>query len=106
MTAPDAPPFETPWQAQLFALTVALNEAGHLPWADWTAAFSPRVRDSDAYWQAWAETLEALLAERGVANPARLTTLTARWETAMRTTPHGQPVTLDARPKERACPSH
>ena len=32
--------FLEPWHAQVFALTVHLNEAGLFDWPDWTAAFS------------------------------------------------------------------
>ena len=38
MTAPD-PAFESPWHAQVFALTVYLNEAGHFAWPDWAQRF-------------------------------------------------------------------
>lgn len=39
---PDAVPqpvFSAPWHAQLFALTVHLNESGLFSWPDWTARF-------------------------------------------------------------------
>lgn len=75
---------------------MALNEAGAIAWPDWAARFSPRVRDAapEAYWQAWAETLAALLAERGIASGPEIDPLTRRWQAAARATPHGQPVTL------------
>ncbi|MFP4274653.1 MAG: nitrile hydratase accessory protein [Paracoccaceae bacterium] len=99
---PDIPmpeaPFEAPWQAQLFALTVALNEAGHLPWSDWVAEFGPRVQGVAAgeYWQAWAGALVALLQARGIAGADEVAALAERWQAAAQATPHGQPITLDA----------
>ena len=89
-------PFDAPWQAQLFALTVALSEAGHVPWAEWVAHFSPHVRDAapDAYWTAWANALVDMLAARGIAGTAEVADLTRRWQAAARATPHGQPIRL------------
>lgn len=97
MIAPDAP-FEEPWQAQLFALTVALNEAGQFDWSEWTEVFGPRVRhaEAEAYWQVWSEALVALLERKGIAGAEEIAALAARWQAAARATPHGQPITLDA----------
>jgi nitrile hydratase accessory protein len=93
---PPEQPFDAPWQAQLFALTVALNEAGHLPWSDWAALFGPRVQHAEAadYWQVWAEALAEFLDRKGIARQAELATLAARWQAAAEATPHGQPVRL------------
>ena len=33
-------PFHEPWHAQIFALTIHLNEQGHFEWKDWSQAFS------------------------------------------------------------------
>ncbi len=103
MTAPAPSRFDEPWQAQLFALTVALNEAGHFRWADWTAAFGAtlkrrgagRAQDGGAdYYDAWLETLERLLDARGHAPAAEAARTKAAWEAAYLATPHGQPVRL------------
>ena len=97
MRAPEAP-FEEPWQAQLFALTVALNEAGHFAWTDWAATFGPRVQDAsaDRYWTVWSEALIVVLEERGIAEAEHVKALTERWQAAARATPHGQPILLSA----------
>ena len=42
MTQPQ-PRFDAPWHARVFALTVALNEAGHFAWSDWAAAFGAKI---------------------------------------------------------------
>ena len=34
------PAFEMPWHAQLFALTVHLNELGRFEWLEWVESFS------------------------------------------------------------------
>ena len=102
--APD-PVFEDPWHAQLFALTVHLNEAGHFAWPDWAQRFgatlkrhglSGALNGGDDYFNAWLETLESFLAEINMADPDAVEKMRARWEHAYLHTAHGAPVTLDA----------
>lgn len=105
MTAPPHPDpvFTQPWHAQVFALTVHLNEAGLFAWTDWAARFGDtlarhgmnrQLDGGDDYFTAWLETLEALLADLGRAEPAEVERIRAAWETAYLTTPHGDPVRL------------
>ncbi len=97
MNAPEAP-FDEPWQAQLFALTVALNEAGHFTWKDWSSVFGPEVQDADAgtYWHIWSAALVILLDKRGLAAAADIEALTEAWQEAAAATPHGTPSALPA----------
>ena len=103
MNPPDAA-FDAPWQAQIFALTVALNEAEHFTWPDWAAVFGPRVQavEADRYWETWSEALVALLEERGIAEASEVQAMTRRWQAAARATPHGQPIELGVEGKLRA----
>lgn len=87
-------PFAEPWQAQAFALTVALNEAGWLDWPDWAAAFGQARAGEGDYYADWVATLQRLLTERGVADPQAITALTAAWQRAARATPHGSAIEL------------
>ena len=98
------PAFAAPWHAQLFALTVHLNEAGQFTWPDWAARFGATLRrhglardldGGDDYFLAWLETLETLLTETGAAERDVLRHLRGQWEAAYLETPHGAPVTLD-----------
>ena len=95
MTPPEAP-FDEPWQAQLFALTVALNEAGHVTWSDWAARFGPMVRTAPAadYWQIWSDALVALLEEANISGAGEIGALAKRWQAAAKATPHGSPISL------------
>jgi nitrile hydratase accessory protein len=106
MTRPE-PVFAEPWHAQVFALTVSLNESGHLDWPDWAAAFGATLarhgldRDLDGgddYFTAWVETLEAVLATRGMVAPGDLAALREAWRQAYLVTPHGEPVRRGAVP--------
>lgn len=95
MIAHDAP-FAEPWQAQLFALTVALNEEGHFSWSEWVTEFGVAIRDREpeAYWGVWSETLVTILDQRGIATSADIAALAKRWQAAARATPHGKPIAL------------
>ena len=95
--------FDEPWHAQVFALTVALSEAGHFSWADWTETLGATLarnghsRELDGgndYFTAWLEALERLLAQIGDAEPDRVEALRDAWEAAYLATPHGKPVRL------------
>ena len=95
MNAPDAP-FDEPWQAQLFALTVAMNEAGHFTWSEWADAFGPKVQhapESD-YWDLWIEAFSALLEKRDMAQAEEISALARLWQASARATPHGQSIVL------------
>ncbi|UWR16587.1 nitrile hydratase accessory protein [Sulfitobacter sp. M368] len=102
MSAPE-PAFDAPWHAQVFALTVHLNEAGHFAWADWAERFGAtlarhgldkELNGGEDYFTAWLETLESFLAEIGMAAPADVADLRNAWEAAYLSTPHGAPVHL------------
>jgi len=100
---PEPPVFSDPWHAQVFALTVQLNETGRFTWSEWAETFGAALRerrvagaeDSEAgYWEAWLTALQQLLQQCGLARAADLDRLEAAWAEAYRTTPHGQPVRL------------
>lgn len=102
----DAPAFDEPWQAQLFALTVALHEAGRFAWPEWADAFGARLRhgasDGSDYFDIWLATLEGLLVARGDAGPEELAALAAAWQRAAQATPHGRPILLENDPGAHA----
>jgi nitrile hydratase accessory protein len=101
----DAPVFAEPWQAQAFALAVALNERGLFTWSEWAAALSRQLaspgaaQDGGDYYQHWLAALETLLTEKGVAGPQAVEALTTSWQRAARATPHGHPIRLENDPE-------
>ena len=105
MIGPPDPVFAEPWHAQVFALTVHLNEAGHFAWPDWAERFGATLKrhglnrelnGGEDYFAAWLETLEGYLDEIGMAEPGDVAALRDAWEAAYLATPHGQPVHLGA----------
>ncbi len=102
---PSEPAFAAPWHAQVFAITVHLNETGAFAWSEWAERFGAMLKQhglakeldgGEDYFNAWLETLEALLVEKGMAEASMLRDLRAAWEAAYLATPHGQPVRLPA----------
>ena len=90
---PEEPVFAEPWEAQAFALAVALNERGLFSWSEWAEEFS-KTPEQDSYYLRWLATLERLVAERGLADAQALTRYHDAWGRAAERTPHGTPIEL------------
>lgn len=97
------PVFSAPWQAQAFALALALHERGVFTWPEWAAALTEAIRHAqaagdpdhgDTYYQHWLDALEGLVIGKGLADADRLHALEHAWEAAAQRTPHGQPIEL------------
>jgi nitrile hydratase accessory protein len=97
------PVFAAPWQAQAFAMALALHEKGLFTWPEWAQAVAETIRSApaqpgedsgDAYYRQWLQTLEAMVARKGASSVAELQRYRAAWDHAADRTPHGQPITL------------
>jgi nitrile hydratase accessory protein len=97
------PVFRAPWQAQAFAMAVALHQRGLFTWPEWAQALSQRIQaapvaggedPADGYYRQWLEALEALVAAKGATSASELQRYQQAWDHAADRTPHGQPVTL------------
>lgn len=105
---PSEPVFAEPWQAQAFAMTVALHERGLFTWPEWAAALSARIKADEGaeYYACWLAALEDLLGAKQPGSGAELAALAAAWQRAAHATPHGQPIRLENDPSpERSNPS-
>jgi nitrile hydratase accessory protein len=109
LNVPDAPAFDEPWQAQVFAMAVMLNQRSLFSWSEWTQALGaeiaagPQEAGNETYFQNWLCALEKILITKGVASAADLANLAEAWRAAALATPHGQPIVLDGsrlRPSE------
>lgn len=98
-----SPTFAEPWQAQAFAITVALHERGVFTWPEWAATLGheierARVRGDpdlgDTYYLHWLAAIETLLQKKGVTDEATLARYRDAWDKAADRTPHGQPIVL------------
>ena len=99
----DGPVFREPWEAQAFAMTLALHERGLFTWPEWAAALAAeikRARDAgdpdtgETYYAHWLAALENLVAEKGVTTEQTLHRYRDAWDHACDRTPHGQPIEL------------
>ena len=99
----DGPVFKEPWQAQAFAIALALHERGVFTWNEWAATLSDEIKRAQAagdpdtgetYYLHWLATLERLVAEKGVASRETLDQYRDAWDHACDRTPHGKPIEL------------
>jgi len=99
----DGPVFREPWEAQAFAMTLALHERGLFTWTEWAAALTAEIKRAQAagdpdtgetYYQHWLAALERMVAENGVATSETLHRYRDAWDHACDRTPHGQPIEL------------
>jgi nitrile hydratase accessory protein len=107
----DGPVFGAPWEAQAFALALALHERGAFTWSEWTqtlAAVIGEVRQrgepdlGDQYYRHWLTALERITSAKRLVTSGALSLRQREWEEAARRTPHGQPIELARRtPPER-----
>ena len=102
-----APVFAEPWEAQAFAMTLALHARGVFTWSEWAAALAAEIKraqgagdpdDGSTYYRHWLAALERLVADKGVATPADLDGCRAAWDRAAHATPHGKPILLENDP--------
>lgn len=99
----DGPVFREPWEAEAFAMTLALHERGVFTWKEWAAALAAEIKLAQAagdpdtgetYYLHWLNTLEKLVAEKGVATQDTLHRYRDAWDRACDRTPHGEPIEL------------
>jgi nitrile hydratase accessory protein len=99
----EGPVFSAPWQAQAFAMTLALYERGLFTWPEWAqvlarciaaAPAQPGEDAGDAYYRQWLAALEAMVADKGASSTAELRRFQDAWDHAADRTPHGQPIEL------------
>lgn len=100
----EGPVFAEAWQAEVFATTMALSEAGVLSASEWTAALSEAIAEAqragdpdlgDTYYQHWSSALERLCRTKGLLDGPAIDERSEAWRRAYLRTPHGQPVELE-----------
>ncbi len=99
----EGPVFREPWEAQAFAMTLALHERGLFTWPEWAATLGDEIKRAQAagdpdtgetYYRHWLNALERLVTEKGIASPDMLTRYYGAWDRAADRTPHGVPIKL------------
>lgn len=99
----DGPVFRAPWEAQAFAMTLALYERGAFSWKEWADALALAISDAQAagdpdtgesYYLHWLDALEAITKKKGLVTGELLVHRKQEWDDAARRTPHGKPIEL------------
>ena len=99
----EGPVFREPWEAQAFAMALALQERGLFTWAEWAETLGAEIKRAQAagdpdtgetYYRHWLAALERLVAEKGVATRDTLARTRDAWDHAAERTPHGEPIEL------------
>jgi nitrile hydratase accessory protein len=99
----EGPVFREPWEAQAFAMALALHERGLFTWPEWAATLADEIKRAqrtgdpdtgETYYHHWLAALERLVAQKGVATPETLARYHDAWDHAADRTPHGQPIEL------------
>lgn len=97
--------FREPWEAEAFALVVALQDRGVFTAVEWADALGKQVHgdhaaeDGHDYYEHWLAALESLLAAKGLASPEAVSDIAAAWQRAAHATPHGRPILLENDPR-------
>lgn len=101
----EGPVFNEPWEAQAFALVLALHEKGLFSWQEWAAVLSEQITaaqlegDPDlgnTYYRHWLMALETISLQKKLSNVDELQLRKSKWHAAYLNTPHGQAIELSA----------
>lgn len=99
----EGPVFREPWEAQAFAMALALHARGLFTWNEWAETLAGEIGRAQAagdadtgetYYRQWLATLEKLIAAKGVATSETLNRYRDAWDHAAERTPHGSPIEL------------
>jgi nitrile hydratase accessory protein len=99
----EGPVFREPWEAQAFAMTLALHERGLFSWPEWAATLGEEIKRAQAagdpdtgetYYRHWLNALERIVTAKGLADVAMLARYRHAWHHAADRTPHGTPIEL------------
>ena len=99
----DGPVFREPWEAQAFAMTLALYDRGLFKWSEWAAMLGAEIKRAreagdpdtgETYYHHWLAALERIVAEKGITDAQTLARYHDAWDHAADRTPHGTPIEL------------
>jgi nitrile hydratase accessory protein len=84
----EGPVFREPWEAQAFAMAVALHARGLFTWPEWAAMLAKEIKRAQAagdpdtgetYYRHWLNALERIVAAKGVADGQMLARYRDAW---------------------------
>ena len=99
----EGPVFREPWEAQAFAMAVALHDRGVFTWSEWAETLGAEIKRAqaagdpdrgDTYYHHWLAALERMVAQKGVTDSGTLARYRDAWDHAADRTHHGKPIEL------------
>src|SRR3989442_10985372 len=93
----EGPVFREPWEAQAFAMALALHERGLFTWPEWAATLADEIKRAQAagdpdtgetYYRHWLNALERIVAAKGLADAQMLARYRDAWDRAARSEEH------------------
>jgi nitrile hydratase accessory protein len=100
----EGPVFREPWEAQAFAMALALHARGLFTWPEWADALAQEIKRAQAagdpdtgetYYRHWLNALESIVAAKGAADAQTLARYRHAWARAAQRTAHGTPIVLE-----------
>jgi len=100
---PAGPVFREPWEAQAFAMALALYDRGLFTWPEWAAILAEEIKRAQAagdpdtgetYYRHWLNALERVVAAKGLTDAQTLARYRNAWDHAAERTPHGTSIEL------------
>lgn len=97
------PNFNEPWEAQAFAIALALHRRGVFTWDEWAATLGSEIKAAqargdpdrgDTYYRHWLAAIERIVRQKGIADEQTLVRYREAWDKAADRTPHGQSIEL------------
>src|SRR5258707_14239154 len=88
-TDAEGPVFREPWEAQAFAMALALHKRGLFTWNEWAATLADEIARAQAngdpdtgetYYRHWLATRERRVAEKGVASSDTFDRYPGAWD--------------------------
>ena len=96
--------FREPWEAQAFAMALALHARGLFTWPEWADVLAQEIKRAQAagdpdtgetYYLHWLNALERIVAAKGAADAQTLARYRHAWARAAERTTHGTPIVLE-----------
>jgi nitrile hydratase accessory protein len=100
----NGPIFNEPWEAQAFAIVLALHKARKFSWSEWTNYLSEEIKLAqktgdlefgNTYYQYWLRALEKIILAKALTTNTDIMHKTEQWRLAYLNTPHGHPIDLN-----------
>jgi nitrile hydratase accessory protein len=85
----EGPHFKAPWEAEAFAIAVALEKMGIFTWSEWARTIGDEIAKANAEGDP-----ERLVREKNIASAETISRYQSGWRRAAQRTPHGKPIEL------------